>query len=152
MLSDNIKQELLLTCKEQLAASYTILQDKIGSIVSSLNDDTKNSAGDKHQTSRAMLQIEREQAGERLAEIEKTQKIILQIDLTNRSAKAHLGSLVFTNHGTFFLSISVGSVVVENQTFYCIGLQTPIGKLLLGKTEGESFKFRDKKYSIQSIR
>jgi hypothetical protein len=151
MSSTNIKEALLKACEEQIAYKYAIVQDKIKGIVVSLNDATKSSAGDKHETTRAMLQIEREQAGERMVEIEKTQEVLYKIDLKSASKNAHLGSLVATNHGCFFLSISLGALSFEGESYFCIGLQTPIGKFLLGKQTGETFNFRGKNYTINSI-
>ena len=151
MSSTKIKKDLLLSCEQQIMHKYTIVQDKIKSIVASLNDDTKSSAGDKHQTARAMLQLDREQAGERLAEIEKTLEVLYKINPTRTVSHAHLGSLVSTSNGIFFLSISLGVVTHQNIMYYCIGLQTPMGKLLFGKQVGDTFCFRDITYRIKSI-
>lgn len=151
MSSKKIKEHLLLSCEQQIMQKYTIVQDKIKGIVSSLDDATKSSAGDKHQTARAMLQLDREQAGERLAEIEKTLEVLHKINLTKKAPHAHLGSLVTTNNGPFFLSISLGVVTHQNTPYYCIGLQTPIGKLLFGKQVGDSFCFREATYQIKAI-
>ena len=145
------KEHLLLSCEQQIMHKYTIVQDKIKSIVASLDDDTKSSAGDKHQTTRAMLQLDREQAGERLAEIEKTLEVLHKINLRKPVTHAHLGSLVSTSNGIFFLSISLGVVTHQNTMYYCVGLQTPMGKLLLGKQVGDTFCFRDITYRIKSI-
>ena len=88
---------------------------------------------------------------ERLAEIEKTFEVLQKINLTKTTSKAHLGSLVTTNNGLFFLSVSLGVVTYQNTAYYCIGLQTPIGKLLTGKHVGDSFCFRETTYQINSI-
>jgi transcription elongation GreA/GreB family factor len=151
MAKITIKEHLFQSCTAQVVEKYKTIQDKIKGIVASLEDATKSSAGDKHETARAMLQIDREQAGERLAEIEKTFEVLYKIDITSAPTHAHLGSLVTTNQGRFFLSISLGVLQHENVSFFCIGLQTPIGKVLLGKQEGDSFVFRDTTYSISSI-
>ncbi|HAH33644.1 MAG TPA: 3-oxoacyl-ACP synthase, partial [Flavobacteriaceae bacterium] len=39
----------------------------------------------------------------------------------------------------------------QNTPYYCIGLQTPIGKLLFGKQVGDSFCFREATYQIKAI-
>ena len=39
-------------------------------LLKSLNEETKSSAGDKHETTRAMIQIEREKNSHRIKEIE----------------------------------------------------------------------------------
>jgi hypothetical protein len=151
MKLQNVKEALYKACEEQIADKYAIVQKNIEGVVLSLNDATKSSAGDKHETARAMLQIDREQAGERLVELEKTQEVLYKIDLKSSPENAHLGSLVFTNNGNFFLSISLGILKLDQDSYFCIGLQTPIGKLLLGKQVGATFNFRDKNYSILSI-
>ena len=114
MSSKKIKEHLLLSCEQQIMQKYIIVQDKIKGIVASLDDATKSSAGDKHETARAMLQLDREQAGERLVEIEKTLEVLHKINLTKTAAHAHLGSLVTTNKGNFFLSISLGVLTHQN--------------------------------------
>ena len=151
MSSKKIKEHLLLSCEQQIMQKYIIVQDKIKGIVASLDDATKSSAGDKHETARAMLQLDREQAGERLVELEKTLEVLHKINLTKTATHAHLGSLVTTNKGNFFLSISLGVLTHQNKSYYCIGLQTPIGKLLFGKQVGDTFSFRETTYQIKAI-
>ena len=108
MSSKKIKEHLLLSCEQQILQKYIIVQDKIKGIIASLDDATKSSAGDKHETARAMLQLDREQAGERLVEIEKTLEVLHKINLTKSATHAHLGSLVTTNKGNFFLKYFIG--------------------------------------------
>ena len=108
MSSKKIKEHLLLSCEQQIMQKYIIVQDKIKGIVASLDDATKSSAGDKHETARAMLQLDREQAGERLVEIEKTLEVLHKINLTKTATHAHLGSLVTTNKGNFFFKYFIG--------------------------------------------
>ena len=135
MSSKKIKEHLLLSCEQQIMQKYIIVQDKIKGIVASLDDATKS----------------REQAGERLVEIEKTLEVLHKINLTKTATHAHLGSLVTTNKGNFFLSISLGVLTHQKTTYYCIGLQTPIGKLLFGKQVGDTFSFRETTYQIKAI-
>jgi hypothetical protein len=64
-----IKSSLLDACKNNVRTRYEKVQTAIADIVESLNDETKSSAGDKHETGRAMLQIDRENAGKKLMEL-----------------------------------------------------------------------------------
>ena len=66
-----------------------------------------------------MLQIERENAGRQLREIENLQSLIRKIDIVTVSDYARLGSLIYTNHGIYFISISIGEVKVEDENYYC---------------------------------
>lgn len=61
-------------------------------LVESLKKETKNSSGDKHETTRAMIQIEREQNGKRIKEIEILKKQLLTIkSIKNNKKKLVLG-------------------------------------------------------------
>ena len=141
MSSKKIKEHLLLSCDQQIMKKYTTIQDKIKGIVASLDDATKSSAGDKHETARAMLQLDREQAGERLVEIEKTLEVLHKINLTKTAAHAHLGSLVTTNKGNFFLSISLGVLTYQKTTYYCIGLTNPNWQIVIWQASWRQFFF-----------
>jgi len=77
--------------------------------------------------------------------------ILAKIDLKNSSKNVHLGSLVFTNKATYFLSISAGQFTVANKPIFAISLSSPIGKLLLGKKENEEFVFNGQLFKITNI-
>lgn len=62
-----------------------------------------------------------------------------------------LGSLVETNLGTYFISISAGQLLLENTTYFAISTSSPIGKLLLGKKEGQSLVWNGRKINIHSV-
>ena len=146
-----IKQSLLTFCKSQVDARFKKVHDTIAGIVASLDDASKSSAGDKHETSRAMLQIERENAGKQLLELEKLSAIIAKTNIDNTAKNIHLGSLVYTEKANYFICVSQGATVIDGATFYCISLQTPIGQLLAGKTEGDCFNFGGETYAIEEV-
>ena len=121
----------------------------------SLQSETKSSAGDKHETGRAMIQLEMEKASQQLTGISEMNEILSKIDSSNSGKSnrkmAHLGSVVYTQKANYFLSISAGQIVTENKVFYAISTSSPIGKLLLGKLENEEFLFDGKPIKIQKI-
>jgi len=152
MTVKEIKQTLLNECERVVKNRFEKAEEAITGIVESLKEESKSSAGDKHETGRAMLQIDRENAGKQLREIENLQRILPKIDILKISEYARLGSLVYTNHATFFISISIGAVVVSKTNYFCVALQAPIGLLVSGKKKGDSFSFNDKNYTITSIK
>lgn len=152
MIVKEIKQTLLDHCKQVVSQRLEKIQQTITDIEESLEDESKSSAGDKHETGRAMLHIDRENAGRQLQEIENLQLIFPKIDILKTSDYARLGSLVYTNHATYFLSMSVGEVVVSKTSYFCVALQAPIGQQLVGKKKGENFTFNGKDYTITSVK
>ena len=148
---NSIKQQLYQHCMEVLNNRLKTIQNTISDIQKSLESETKSTAGDKHETGRAMLQLEREKAGQQLAEVQKLQDVLQKIDISSKQSKVALGSLVKTSELNYFLAISIGEVKIDDQSYYCISPSTPIGQLLLSRGEGEQINFRNRTFVISEI-
>jgi hypothetical protein len=94
MTDKELKVALLDHCKETVENRFDKIKQTITAIEESLEDESKSSAGDKHETGRAMLQIDRENAGKQLHEIESLQALVKKIDSSAVSDYIRLGSLV----------------------------------------------------------
>jgi len=151
MTTNEIKEQLLKACHDWLDLRFNHIEMALKEIKTSLEEETKSSAGDKHETGRAMLQIERENAGRQLAEAEKVRETLGKVDVSHTSDHVHLGSLVFTSHGDFYLSISAGAIEIDDKQYFAIAPKSPIGALLLGKEIGDAFTFNDEAYKITSV-
>lgn len=151
MKKNELKQLLFEKCSDYVEARFSTIQSSIEEIQESLSSETKSSAGDKHETGRAMLQLEREKAGQQLAEIENVKNALAQINIEKTSETVIIGSLVYTSQFNYFIAISAGLLTVDSETFYAISSQTPIGQLLLGKRTGDSFIFREQVIVVKKI-
>lgn len=134
-----IKTQLLQECKRQVDSRYSKIKQTISDIEESLLEESKSSSGDKHETGRAMLQIDRENAGKQLLEIEKIIQILKKIDVETSSDYARLGSLVYTDKFKYFISLSIGNISIKEVDYLCVALNSPVGLLLSGKKKGEEF-------------
>ncbi|WP_346881780.1 3-oxoacyl-ACP synthase [uncultured Algibacter sp.] len=149
--SIKIKELMYLHCENFVDSRFKTIQNSIKQIQESLSSETKSSAGDKHETGRAMLQLEREKLGHQLAEIQRIKENFYKIDITKTSKVVGLGSLVFTSNTNYFIGVSAGKLIVNNSTFYAISANTPIAQLLLTKGIGDIVQFRDTQFTIQAI-
>lgn len=147
----NIKQELYNKCIVFVENRFQAIEHTINEIQTSLTSETKSSAGDKHETGRAMLQLEREKAGNQLAEIQKVKELLSKIDVSKSTNKVSLGSVVYTTQSNYFIGISAGELQVGDEKFYAISSNTPIGKLLMSKTIGDSVTFREQSFKIEKV-
>jgi hypothetical protein len=127
------------------------IENVISSNQKALQSETKSSAGDKHETGRAMLQLEMEKAGQQLAGITEMKVVLSKIDILKTSKNACLGSVIITPKVSYFLSISAGQLVVADKSYFAISVSSPIGKLLLGKQEKEVISFNGKTIIINKI-
>ncbi len=152
MKSDpQLKLQLYAKCVIFVENRYLKIQNQIEEIQESLTSETKSSAGDKHETGRAMLQLEREKAGHQLAEVEKLNAALSKIDVTKFSETIGLGSLIFTSNANYFMAISAGQLRVNDQSFFAISPNTPIGLLLMGKKVGDKIDFRGHQFIIEIV-
>ncbi len=147
----DIKEELLNQCKEFANRRSQTVRKIILSNQKALQSETKSSAGDKHETGRAMLQLEMEKASQQLEGVSTMTLILSKINIYNNSKACHLGSLIITDKAKYFLSISAGELVVENKKYFAISVSSPIGKLLLGKRQNELVVFNGNEIKIDQI-
>lgn len=151
MKAKAIKEHLLLECFKWIEERHLLINKTLADIKLALEEESKSSAGDKHETGRAMLQIERENAGHQLLEIENVEQMLKRVQITEPSGLVHLGSLVTTTQASYFLSISAGKFTLQNNDYFCIAPNSPIGQLLLGKQKGDFFKFQNDKIEVLTI-
>lgn len=117
----------------------------------SANSEVKSSAGDKHETGRAMAQLETEKNGIQLVEANKLKQVIGLINPNKKCKKVELGALVITNGGNYFLSVSIGKIEVNRILYFGVSPVSPIGQALLNQKEGENVVFNGRKFTIKTI-
>lgn len=150
-MDNPIKEELYRFCQVFVRDRSTRIQSNITSLQEALTSETKSSAGDKHETGRAMIHLEREKLGKQLAEVQLLQELFNKIPLHTNLLRVGLGSVVYTNQQNYYLGISAGEIKVEGISFYAIASNTPIGKLLMGRVVGDMVVFNTKQILIQNI-
>lgn len=127
------------------------ISEAIQRVYESLSSEGKSSAGDKHETGRAMLQLEREKLGIQLKNAEEICSILQKIEASQKHLKIALGSFVKTDFMNYYLSVSIGQYSVGNESVFAISPQSPLGKLLLGKTVNDVISFNGKTQIILEV-
>jgi len=146
-----LKQILYNKCKAYVDQRIETAQKAMLNAQDAANNESKSTAGDKHDTARAMMHIEKEQNARLLSEANSLASVLSRINPDKENDTAVLGSAVKTNKGNFYVSISAGKLQVEDETYFAISTDSPIGKILFGLTTGESFSFREVKYEIEGV-
>lgn len=75
-----LKEELYQLCVNHVNERLQTIERIIESNQKALTSETKSSAGDKHETGRAMLQLEMEKAGQQLHSIRQMKETLSRID------------------------------------------------------------------------
>lgn len=151
MSEKDLKIALYQFCQAFVDERSSRIQSQIKELQIALDSETKSSAGDKHETGRAMLQLEREKLGQQLAEAQDLNRVMQKIDISSKKTAVALGSLVKTTKVNYFLAISAGEFKSGDSLNYCISLNTPIGIMLLGKNVGDTIGFNGNVLKIVAI-
>ncbi len=147
----NLKEALFQQCVAHVNTRLQTIQTIISSHQKALSSETKSSAGDKHETGRAMLQLEMEKAGQQLAAVQQMQQTLAKINSSKPSTKIALGSVIKTSSAYYFLSISAGKLKDKETEYFAISPSSPIGKLLVGKKAEDTFTWSGKEITIDHV-
>lgn len=148
---NNIKNLLYEKCMDYTHDRIARAKAAMQSAQDATNEESRSSAGDKYNTERAMMQIERDNSAKQLAEAQLLSKAMGQIKISARSSVADLGSLVETSQGNYFIAISIGKIVLDGYTAFAISAASPIGQLLMAKKAGDEVVFNNKIISINKV-
>lgn len=146
-----MKHQLYQLCLDFIEKRIATATEALLQAQEASNDDTKSSAGDKFETGREMAQQDINRNKQLLADAQQQKAVLLSLADVTETTKVRSGSLVITNNGSFYISISAGQLQLEGKTYFAISAASPIGKLLIGKEVGEKFDFNGKNYLIKEI-
>ena len=146
-----LKEKTYQTCLELIQQKIDVLQKNLHDLTDSAGNETKRTAGDKHETALAMLQIEQENNSRQLKEALQQNAILEKLDPHLQTEMIVRGSLVHTNKGIFYIGLGLGKLKVEDETVFAVSPDAPLGKLLLLKKAGDEFHFNNTSYEILSV-
>lgn len=148
---ETIKKEVIKAIEKELDERLAISTQTYNDALESRNNDTKSSAGDKYETSRAMMQQEMDNAEARIHQVKMFKNELQRLPVEEKSDKVISGSFVETDLGLYFLGLSLGKIEIQNQIVYAISTASPLGKMLLHKKVGDEISLNNTKQSIKSI-
>lgn len=146
-----MKEAVVAECRRVIHERISNLKSQMAELVNDAANDSKSTAGDKHETSRAMMQLEQEKLGTQLKILEEQQRQLEQIPLQNNSGKVSNGSLVETDRGWIFIGAALGKITVNKKEIICISQQSPLGKMLFVQDSGSIVSLNNIKYQLLSI-
>jgi hypothetical protein len=148
-----------MTFKEKVYQAYelllservALLQVAMTDLIESSNNETKSSAGDKYETTREMLQLEKAKVVTQLKDAQQQKLLFEQVTANPLTNKIEKGSLVKTSKGYLYIHIALGKVVVNGITVMSLSPQSPLGSKLIGLRPNSSISFNGISYLIETI-
>lgn len=128
-----------------------MLQQVLADLRESGSNETKSTAGDKHETALAMLQIEQANTRGQLQELLIQKAMLQKLDPALSATMVVNGSLVKTNRGYLYISVALGKAVINNIAVMALSPQSPLGQKLIGLKTGEVAGMNNTEYLVESI-
>jgi transcription elongation GreA/GreB family factor len=147
----SFKQEVYTHCLNSLDDKIKALRTILTELEEGSENDSKSSAGDKHETARAMMQLEQEKIGKQLQETLAQKAELERVGVTAPASEIKKGSLVKTNKGYLLLAIAAGKINAAGTTVMAISSQSPLAQKLLGLKTNNTANINGASYFIESI-
>jgi transcription elongation GreA/GreB family factor len=151
MLTITLKQKIYNHYLHLIDEKVKMLQQALADLKESGANETKSTAGDKHETALAMLQIEQANTRVQLQEVLSQKTALEKINPKLSATIIVNGSLIKTNRGYFFMSVALGKAVVDNNAVIALSPQSPLGQKLMWLKINEACSINNIEYKIESI-
>jgi hypothetical protein len=146
-----VKEHVHAVCLKELNNSIIFFQKALNDLKDGAQNDAKSSAGDKHETSLSMMQIEQEKIRKQLKEVQEMKASLEKLNPHVVSRKINLGSLIKTNLGYFYIAVALGKLKLDHLEFYVMSSQSPMAIKLIGLSVYDQIEMNSKKIVIQDI-
>lgn len=137
--------------KEELEHKIHLLQLTFDDLNSAVSSDSKSTAGDKHETGRAMLHLEQEKLSKQMLQFNQLQEALGKINPNTEHSTIQFGSLIHASNGYFFLSIGIGKITLGTTNVFCLSPTTPLGQQFISKKADDNITLNGQSISILSV-
>jgi transcription elongation GreA/GreB family factor len=149
-MNTSLKEKLLTLCVQHVDEKIRAATEAMRNAQQAANEESKSSAGDKYETGRAMMQIERDKAATQLDEALKLKKTLSLIGASG-SHRVSLGCIVITKTFNAFIGVGPGKLTVDGIDYFVVTPMSPLGKTLSGLEVGTEFTFNNKPNCVLEI-
>ena len=146
-----LKQKVYDHFLQALQEKIRRLQTALAELKESSSNETKSTAGDKHETALAMLQIEQANINSQLHDLLEKRSVMEKINPAIVSITVVNGSLVNTSRGYLFISIASGKAVIDGVNVTSLSSRSPLGAKIMGLSRGDRVEIQNTAYIILSI-
>lgn len=145
------KQKVYAHYRQVVSEKMAMLQQVLADLKESSSNETKSTAGDKHETALAMLQIEQANTRAQLQEVINQFDILEKINPEISAGIVVNGSLIKTNRGYFYMSAALGKALVDGVPVIAISPQSPLGQKLMGLEAGKTAAINAVTYLVENV-
>ena len=146
-----LKQKIYNHYLQVINDKIKLLQKVLADLKESGSNETKSTAGDKHETALAMLQIEQANIRGQLKDVTDKKTAFIKINPLLTPPTIVNGSLIKTNRGYLFMSVALGKAIIDGVAVTALSPQSPLGIKLLGLSVTDIAEINNIQYVIAKI-
>lgn len=125
---------------------------RMASLKESLGAESKSSAGDKHETGRAMIHLEQERVQDTVGRLEHMRGLLMQRAAQDKVIqRVSPGALVETTGPWVLVGVPLGKVQLPDALVLCVGAEAPLAQQWHGAQPGDQVALGPQKLTIQAI-
>ncbi|NJM26706.1 MAG: 3-oxoacyl-ACP synthase [Bacteroidia bacterium] len=151
MITIELKAALLALCGDKLREKEASILEAMRQAREALGSETKSTAGDKHETGRAMIQLEQEQLSQQLAVATESIRQLQRIRVDESSQRAGPGALIETSTGTYLVATGLGRLDYEGGVYFAVAPHAPIALAFAGRWPGDTIVFNNRSITITAL-
>jgi len=145
------KKKVHELCLKMVKDRIDICQLAMDNAQQASNDEEKNSAGDKFETSRAMNHLQKEMYGKQLQSNLMEQAALQAISLNTPHDVVQSGSYISCKDFDFYIAGGLGKTELNGRLIYLLSPDAPLAALLRSKKKGDTFLFNKHEVRIADI-
>jgi hypothetical protein len=145
------KQAVYQAFRETILQRLNLIRSNLDDLKETGKNETKSTAGDKHETALAMIQLEQEKMRSQLREVQQQMVDLEKIDPAKTAAVIARGSIVTTDRGIFWISLALGKISIAGEMVLALSPQAPLGAGLIGCKAGDTITVNNTVYTIISV-
>ncbi|MFZ4399078.1 MAG: hypothetical protein ACOYO1_03500 [Bacteroidales bacterium] len=149
MNKPDIKKKLFDTCLQHQNEVVNNLKELMSEAQQSAND--YGMPKDRYDSYRMQILRKRDMYGQQLEKALEEINILKKIDISKENKEVGFGSIIITTDQKLFISISIGKIDIENETYYAVSVKVPFYEVIKGKKKGDFFEFRGKQNQILEV-
>jgi transcription elongation GreA/GreB family factor len=147
----NLKQKIHLAFLELIKNKLSNQNNTIKDLEFSVANETKSTAGDKYETSLAMLQIEIVNEAKKKEVLNELRLNLNTLDPSINYTTVKKGSLVKCGKYYFYISAAIGKLNIDSIEVMAISPIAPLAKLLINLSIGEQVQYNNQTFIIDTI-
>ena len=147
-----MRDTILMHLLDHVDKDLTEAKARMASLKESLGAESKSSAGDKHETGRAMIHLEQERVQDTVGRLEHMRGILMKRAAQDKAIqRVSPGALVETTGPWVLVGVPLGKVQLPDALVLCVGAEAPLAQQWHGAKPGDQVALGPQKLAIQAI-